>query len=123
MQFAAFEPKRGSLKTPNFQSRNVAQRKSITVNLAPKPKSFKRSRSTDNKSVNSDPIDICQLKSDLEQVNNLIIVEGNKTPRVSTKQLDDLPNNKAATKAPSSPRYRLSFKGKRSTAHSYVKND
>ena len=53
----------------------------------------------------------------------MIIIEGNKTPRVSAKQLDDLPNGRAVTKAPSSPRYRLSFKGKRSTAHSYMKKE
>ena len=85
-----------------------------------KPRAVKKSKSTDNLSVNTTPVDV--LKDEIEKVNDMIIVEGNKTPRVTTNQLEELnKNSKPATKAPSSPRYKLSFHGKKSTALSNFK--
>ena len=85
-----------------------------------KPRAVKKSKSTDNLSMGTSPVDV--LKDGIEKVKDIIIVEGNKTPRVSTKQLEELNKiSKPATRAPSSPRYKLSLHGKKSTALSNFK--
>ena len=47
-----------------------------------KPRAVKKSKSTDNLSMSTSPVDV--LKDGIEKVKDIIIVEGNKTPRVTT---------------------------------------